>query len=72
MRFGRDNSNGTPVKDDMCEYPAAYIRRTGCLTVDVKHGKEKHTLVLWPEDLDQLSARCRTLRDTMRNERDVA
>lgn len=68
MRLGTPNKTGTPVKDDLCEIAAGYIRETGCFSVVVMHGKEPHMLVLWPDDLDEISAKCRAARARMERE----
>lgn len=68
MRLGKPNIKGTPVKDDLCELAAAYIRPTGCVAIVVMHSKQPHTLVLWPDDLEELANRCRELRAKMLTE----
>jgi hypothetical protein len=62
LRLGKPNNNGTPIKDDLCELAAAYIRPTGCVSIIVMHSKQPHTLVLWPDDLEELAIKCRELR----------
>lgn len=65
MRVGKPNSNGTPIKDDLCELAAAYIRPTGCVSIIVIHSKQAHPLILWPDDLEELATRCREIRAKM-------
>jgi hypothetical protein len=69
LRLGKPNTNGTPIKDDLCELAAAYIRQTGCVSIIVMHSKQPHTLVLWPDDLEELANKCRELRAKMAPEK---
>lgn len=72
MRLGKPNNNGTPIKDDLCEVAAAYIRPTGCVSIIVMHSKEPHPLILWPDDLEELAIKCRELRDKMARDEKAA
>jgi hypothetical protein len=68
MRLGKANSTGTPIKDDLCEVAAGYVRPTGCVSIVVMHNKQPHMLVLWADDLRELAVLCDETRAKMKTE----